>query len=56
MNNARAWQIIGSNLDKLVGVMLTVQKGASVDVFCDPNGTNLSFSSPRAPRTSNSAR
>jgi len=46
MNSDRAWGIIGANLDKLVGVMLTVQKGAWIDVFCDPAGTNLSFSQP----------
>ena len=26
--------------------MLTVQKGASIDAFCDPTGANLSFSKP----------
>jgi hypothetical protein len=26
--------------------MITVQKGSSVDVFCDPAGRNLSFSKP----------
>jgi hypothetical protein len=46
MESRRAWQIIGANLDKLVGLMLTVQKGAWVDVFCNPAGTNLSFAKP----------
>lgn len=46
MDSGRAWQIIGANLGKLVGLMLTVQKGTWVDVFCDPTGTNLSFSTP----------
>ncbi len=46
MDNARAWQIIGVNLDKLVGVMLTVQKGSWVDVYCDSAGTTLSYPGP----------
>jgi hypothetical protein len=46
MDSKRAWEIIGANLDELVGAMLTVQKGAWIDVFCDPTGTNLSFSKP----------
>jgi hypothetical protein len=46
MESARAWQIIGANLDKLVGLMVTVQKGAWVDVYCDSAGTNLSYPSP----------
>jgi hypothetical protein len=46
MNSERAWQIIGANLDKLVGVMVTLQKGAMVEVFCDSTGANLSFSNP----------
>jgi len=46
MDSERAWQIIGANLNKLVDLMSTVQKGAGVDVFCDPTGTNLSFSNP----------
>ena|ERR1022692_299491 len=46
MNSARAWKIIGDNLNELVVVMLTVQEGASIDVFCDPTGTTLSFSKP----------
>ena len=35
-----------SNLPKLVSVMVTVQKGSSVDVFCDQTGKNLSSSKP----------
>jgi hypothetical protein len=46
MDNRQAWQIIGANLDKLVSVMLTVQKGTWVDVYCDSAGKILSFSSP----------
>jgi hypothetical protein len=46
MDEMRAWQIIGANLDKLVNLMLTVPKGALVDVFCDSTGKVLSFSSP----------
>jgi hypothetical protein len=49
MDSARAWQILGANIDKLVGVMLTIQQGACVDVFCDPTGTKLSFSNPSGP-------
>jgi len=49
MDSAQAWQIIGANIDKLVGVMLTIQQGASVDVFCDPTGTKLSFSNTSGP-------
>ena len=29
-----------------MGLILTVQKGAWIDVFCDPTGANLSFSKP----------
>jgi hypothetical protein len=43
LDNQRSWAIIGVNLGKLVEVMLTVQKGASVDVFCDSTGANLSI-------------
>lgn len=46
MDETRAWQVIGANLDKLVNLMLTVPKGTSVDVFCDPTGKILSFPSP----------
>jgi hypothetical protein len=46
MDERRSWQIIGANLDKLVGVMITVQKGATIDVFCDSAGRILSFGSP----------
>ncbi|MGD0636749.1 MAG: hypothetical protein ABSA72_01745 [Nitrososphaerales archaeon] len=46
MEDRRAWQIIETNLDKLVAVMLTVQKGASIDVFTDPTGANLAVSQP----------
>jgi hypothetical protein len=46
MESQKAWQIIGTNLDKLVAVMLTVQKGGSIDVFSDPTGANLAVSHP----------
>ncbi len=46
MDSERAWEIIGANLVKLVGVMSNLQKGSLVDVFCNPTGTNLSFSNP----------
>lgn len=46
MDSQKAWRIIGTHLDELVAVMLTVQKGAWIDVFCDPTGANLSFSKP----------
>ncbi len=46
MESQKAWQIIGANLGKLVAVMLTVQKGGSIDVFSDPTGTNLAVSHP----------
>jgi len=46
MNSELAWKIIGANLDRLAALMLTVQKGAWIDVFCDPTGTNLSVSKP----------
>lgn len=49
MDEMRAWQIIDGNLDKLVNLMLTVPKGTSVDVFCDPTGKVLAFSSPSGP-------
>jgi hypothetical protein len=48
MNSERAWEIIGANLDEFVRTMLTVQKGAWIDAFCDPSGTKLSFSKPSA--------
>jgi len=44
MNDNEAWRTIGSNLPRLVSLMVTVQKGTHVDVFCDPSGRNLSFS------------
>jgi len=46
MNADEAWKIIGSNLPKLVSLMVTVQKGSWVDVYCNPAGGNLSFSKP----------
>jgi hypothetical protein len=48
MNETRAWKIVGANLPTLVGLMITVQKGAQVDVFCDPQGRDSSFSRPSA--------
>jgi hypothetical protein len=49
VDSALAWQIIGANIDELVGVMSTVRKGEQVDVFCDTTGTSLSFSNPSGP-------
>ncbi|MDA4123277.1 MAG: hypothetical protein OK456_08880 [Thaumarchaeota archaeon] len=49
MDSQRSWAIIGANLGKLVELMLTVPKGTSVDVFCDPTGKILSFSGPSGP-------
>ncbi len=46
MNNDQALKIIGSNLPQLVSLMVTVQKGTQVDVFCDPPGKCLSFARP----------
>jgi hypothetical protein len=46
MNENEAWKIIHLNLPKLVNLMVTVQKGTEVDVFCDAPGKNLSFSKP----------
>jgi hypothetical protein len=46
MDDQQAYQIIFENLDQLVGVMLTVPKGGSVDVYCDGTGKNLSISKP----------
>jgi hypothetical protein len=46
MNENEARRIINSNLPTLVKLMITVQKGSSVDVFCDPSGKSLSFSKP----------
>lgn len=46
MNDQQAWNIIGSNLRTLVSVMVTVPKGAQVDVFCDLSAKNFSFSTP----------
>lgn len=46
MNDRQAWTIIGSNLQTLVSVMVTVQQGAQVDVFCDPSAKSFSFSKP----------
>jgi hypothetical protein len=48
MNEREAWKTIDSNLPKLVSLMVTVQKGAHVDVFCDASGKSLSFSKPTA--------
>jgi hypothetical protein len=46
MDEQRSYGIILENLDQLVGVMLMVPKGGSVDVYCDAAGKNLSISSP----------
>jgi hypothetical protein len=46
MDSGLAWKIIGANVDELVAVMLTVQEGGSIEVFCDPTGATLSFSKP----------
>jgi len=46
MNSDQGWKIIESNLPELVGLMVTVHKGSSIDVYCDPSGSNLSFSKP----------
>jgi len=46
MNDDQALRIISSNLPKLVSLMVTVQKGTQVDVFCDPPGTCFSFARP----------
>ena len=46
MESQRAWKIMGDNLDKLVPVMLSVQKGSSVSVFCDQKGENLAIANP----------
>jgi len=46
MNEREAWIIIDSNLTKLVSLMVTVQKGTQVEVFCDASGKSLSFSEP----------
>jgi hypothetical protein len=48
MNETQAWKIVGANLPTLVSLMVTVQKGTQVDVFCDPQGRNFSFSRPSA--------
>jgi hypothetical protein len=46
MNQNEAQKIIDSNLPTLVSLMVTVQKGTQVDVFCDPSGKSFSFSKP----------
>lgn len=46
MDDQRPYRIILDNLDQLVGLMLTVPKGGSVDVYCDVAGKNLSISKP----------
>ncbi len=46
MDDQQAWKIIGSNLPQLVTLMVTVQEGTQVDVFCDPAGRCLSFARP----------
>jgi hypothetical protein len=46
MNEREARIIIDSNLPKLVSLMVTVQKGNQVDVFCDASGKSVSFSKP----------
>lgn len=46
MDDQRAYRVILENLDQLVGLMLSVPKGGSVDVFCDAAGKNLSISKP----------
>jgi hypothetical protein len=48
MNENEARKIIEANLPKLVNLMVTVQKGSRVDVFCDASGKSLSFSKPSA--------
>jgi hypothetical protein len=46
MKNEEAWKIIQSNLPKLAGFMITLEKGTWVDVYCDPMGKDISFSKP----------
>jgi hypothetical protein len=46
MNNDQALRIISANLPTLVGVMVTVQQGTQVDVFCDSSGKSFSVSKP----------
>ena len=46
MNEDQAWKIINFNIPQLVSCMVTVQKGAQVDVYCDPSGHNFAFSKP----------
>src|SRR5271155_5729471 len=46
MENRQTWKIIESNLAELVALMITVPKGAKVDVFCDPAGKKLSYPKP----------
>jgi hypothetical protein len=46
MNERDAWGIIESNLPKMVEKMLTLQPNESVEVYCDPQGRNLSFGRP----------
>jgi hypothetical protein len=46
MDEREAWKIIGSNLPNLVSLMVTLQKGNQVDVFCDASGKSVSLSKP----------
>jgi hypothetical protein len=46
MNNDEALKIIDANLPRLVNLMLTIQKGTQVDVFCDESGKSFSFFKP----------
>jgi hypothetical protein len=48
MDNEDAWRIIELNLLKLVDVMVALKKGTSIDVFCNQDGSQLSFSNPSA--------
>lgn len=46
MDERQTYRIILDNLDQLVGVMLTVPRGGSVDIYCDASGKSLSVSKP----------
>jgi hypothetical protein len=44
MNDREAWKIIGANIPEFTSMMLGLQKGSWIDVFCDSAGKNFSFS------------
>jgi len=46
MNERETWRIIGANIPIFTSVMIGIQKGTWIDVYCDNSGEHFSFSEP----------